>query len=241
MASGRAQPSLALPLGGSALVHLLLLGLVFAFRPGPPPALPPIYRVTIIAAPVGQVAIGTVQPVPAKPSPVPTPPPRTKARPIQKSVPAPPKPATQKAPPKPATVATPVPPAQSVPPTQTKAPQAAGSAEGGHGADVGNVKLTEGIDFPFPPYLENIVRQIKLRFQWAGRGDLRAEVVFLIHRDGSITGFRFLSQSPVYSFNVEASGAVEQAGRTHAFGPLPSAFPDDVLPVIFSFDPRIIR
>jgi hypothetical protein len=34
-------------------------------------------------------------------------------------------------------------------------------------------------------------------------------------------------------------GAVEAA--SHSFGPLPQGFTDDVLPVIFSFDPRLIR
>jgi periplasmic protein TonB len=240
MARGRAEQSLALPLGGSALVHVILLGLVFAFRPGPPRALPPIYRVTILAAPTGAVATGVVQPTPTA-NAAQTLPPRTRAKPIPKSMPAPPKASRTQPAPKPATVATPVPPAQAATPAQAKAPPTAGSAEGGHGADVANVKLTEGIDFPFPTYLENIVRQIKLRFQWQGRGDLRADVVFMIHRDGSTSGFRFLSQSSVYSFNLEASGAVEQAGRARAFGPLPTLFPDDVLPVIFSFDPRIIR
>jgi hypothetical protein len=240
MALGRAEPSLALPLGGSALVHLILLGLVFAFRPGPPRPLPPIYRVTILAAPAGVVAAGVVQPAP-QPNPAATLPPRPKPKPIPKPVAAPTKTSTPKPTPKSPPVATPAPPAPATAPTQAKAPPIAGSAEGGHGADVANVKLTEGVEFPFPTYLENIVRQIKLRFQWAGRGDLRADVVFMIHRDGSISGFRFLSQSAVYSFNLEASGAVEQAGRARAFGPLPTPFPDDVLPVIFSFDPRIIR
>ena len=36
--------------------------------------------------------------------------------------------------------------------------------------------------------------------------------------------------------NGEAS-----AGNVAAFGPLPEGFPDDVLPVIFSFDPRVLR
>jgi hypothetical protein len=36
-------------------------------------------------------------------------------------------------------------------------------------------------------------------------------------------------------------GAVEAAARANAFGPLPQGFTDDVLPVIFSFDPRLIR
>jgi hypothetical protein len=36
-------------------------------------------------------------------------------------------------------------------------------------------------------------------------------------------------------------GAVDAAAQARAFGPLPQGFSDDVLPVIFSFDPRLIR
>ena len=42
-----------------------------------------------------------------------------------------------------------------------------------------------------------------------------------------------------YSFDLEAQGALEKAMAQ--FGPLPQGFPDDVLPVVFSFDPRLIH
>ena len=41
----------------------------------------------------------------------------------------------------------------------TPAPVAGGGETGGRGTDVANIR-TEGIDFPFPGYLENIVREI---------------------------------------------------------------------------------
>jgi len=34
---------------------------------------------------------------------------------------------------------------------------------------------------------------------------------------------------------------VEQAGAVKAFGPLPAGFSDDVLPVVFSFDPKVLH
>jgi hypothetical protein len=34
---------------------------------------------------------------------------------------------------------------------------------------------------------------------------------------------------------------VEAAARSGSFGPLPDGFKDDVLTVIFSFDPQLIR
>ena len=118
------------------------------------------------------------------------------------------------------------------------APVAGGGETGGKGTDVANIR-TEGIDFPFPGYLENIVRQIALRFRPPRGSSLKAEVMFLIRRDGTVSGFRFTQRSGSFTFDLEAQGAVESAAG--AFGPLPDGFHDDVLPVIFSFDPRLIR
>ena len=119
--------------------------------------------------------------------------------------------------------------------------RAGGGPVGGAGADVATVR-TEGIEFPYPGYLNNIVRQIALRFKPDNPGaPLRAEVMFLIHRDGSVSNVRFVTRSGVYGFDLEAQGAIEQAASVRAFGPLPAGFGDDVLPVIFSFDPRVLR
>ena len=97
----------------------------------------------------------------------------------------------------------------------------------------------DGIDFPYPVYLQNVVRQIALQFKPSARGALQAEVAFMIRRDGTIAGLRLTRRSSVFSFDQDALAAVELASR--AFGPLPEGFSDDVLPVIFSFDPRLIR
>jgi protein TonB len=105
---------------------------------------------------------------------------------------------------------------------------------------VANVR-TEGIEFPYPVYLQNVVRQIALQFRPSAKGALRAEVAFLIRRDGSVAGLKLVTRSGSFSFDQDAMGAVEAAARADAFGPLPAGFTDDVLPVIFSFDPRLIR
>ena len=68
---------------------------------------------------------------------------------------------------------------------------------------------------------------------------LKAEVAFLIRRDGTVFGFKFVSRSGDYAFDLEAQGAIEKAAT--AFGPLPDGFHDDVLPVVFSFDPRLLH
>ena len=62
---------------------------------------------------------------------------------------------------------------------------------------------------------------------------------FFIRRDGSVTGFRFITSSGNFAFDLEAQGAVEAAAAR--FGPLPADFSDDILPVTFSFDPARLR
>ena len=70
------------------------------------------------------------------------------------------------------------------------------------GTDVATVR-TEGIEFPFPGYLQNIVRQVSLSFKWSRPGALKAEVFFFIRRDGSVTGFRFIASSGNYAFDLQ--------------------------------------
>ena len=220
------------PLGVSAALHLSLVALaIWALRAGPPMVLPPIYKVNIVAAPPGPRAIGEVSTAPAPAKPAETPP---KMREAPAPLPAAP---TKKAP-APSTRATPVEGKPKTAPA-TKAPRAGGGPVGGRGTDVATVQ-TAGIDFPFPGYLNNIVRQIALNFRVKNpNSPLSATVSFLIHRDGSVTNVKFLTRSGVYSFDLEAQGAVERASS--AFGPLPSGFRDDVLPVVFSFDPRFLQ
>jgi TonB family protein len=99
-----------------------------------------------------------------------------------------------------------------------------------------------GLNFPYPGYLANIVRQVALRFHPPGRvAALSADVTFLIRRDGSVAEVRIVRKSGSYAFDLEAQGAVEAAGEARAFGALPDGFRDDVLPVTFSFDPRVLR
>ena len=78
-------------------------------------------------------------------------------------------------------------------------------------------------------------------FRSRGAQSLVAEVSFLIHRDGSVTGIRMISRSGSYVFDQSCLAAVEAAGRSGKFNRLPDGFTDDVLPVIFSFDPKRMR
>jgi TonB family protein len=213
-----------------------------------------------LGTPAPTPPVPTPEPVAAPTPPAPAPPPRAEAPKPATPTPAPPKTAPKPTP----AAATPVPPAKATPnrPAPTKPATTtpakrgeatgtagakglpgprAGSAEGGRGADVANVK-TPGLDFAHPGYLQNIVRQVRLRFNPANRAlALSADVSFLIHRDGSVSDVRVVRGSRNYTFDLEARGAIEAAGTARAFGPLPAGFRDDVLPVTFSFDPTVLR
>lgn len=245
MRRARAAAGIAVPIGVSALLHAVAVALMIGLRARTPP-MPDLYRVEIIAAPAGPRAAGVVPPPTAPPpEPVakPAPPPKGTARPA-KTVAVPTR--TKAPPPKPTKLATPVetptptPPPPKPPTPKTPPPTAGGGPTGDKGADVATVR-TEGIAFPFPGYLNNIVRQIALNFRPRNPGALRCEVSFLIHRDGTVSNFRFLTRSGAYAFDLEAQGAIEAAAHSGAFGALPNGFSDDVLPVTFSFDPRLIR
>lgn len=220
----------------SFLLHLSLVVAALLVAREKQVALPPVYQVDLVAAPAGPRAIGQVaESAPVTP-PEAAPPPKRAEAPDESAAPV------KKAPPRkaPAPKATPVPNAKQVQTRTTPAPRAGGGPEGGTGTDVANVSV-QGIPFPYPGYLENIVRQIALRFKPRSGQALVAEVLFLVQRDGSVKGFQFRRRSGSYGFDLEAQGAVEAAGRSGSFGPLPDGFRDDVLTVIFSFDPQLIR
>jgi len=103
------------------------------------------------------------------------------------------------------------------------------------GSDVATVS-TEGVEFPFPEYLQNIVAQVLRVWQRPLQSTpLEAEVSFFVHRDGSVSDLQFIRRSGNFAFDLEAQGAVEQAGRIKAFRALPAGWDSDVLFVRFYF------
>ena len=233
-ADGRSR--LALPLTFSTIGHAAVVAALIFVRPTPLKQLPPMYRVNIVAAPPGPRAEGIVvppalTPTPPPPKAAPVPP---RAQTLPKAMPMPTKVPLKAVPP-----ATPTPTPVATPP-KTVSPPAGGGPTGDRGTDVATVR-TEGVDFPFPGYLENIVRQVAKNFGEHRNTNVRAEVQFLIKRDGSVSAISFVTRSGNYSFDLDAQGAVEAAAKNNGFGPLPNGFSDDVLPVIFSFDPTVVH
>jgi protein TonB len=143
----------------------------------------------------------------------------------------------------PAAPPAPQPAAARAPTPATAAPATASGATGPEGSttaggDAATIR-TEGVDFPFPGYLRNLVAQVYQRWRPpASQSALVAEVFFYLHRDGSVTGLQFIRRSGSFGFDLEAQGAIESAARAGAFGGLPDGYAADVLPVSFFFNPR---
>lgn len=218
----------------STLLHLGVVALaVFAMRVGRV-ELPPVYQVDLVAAPAGPRSLGQVTPRQTPVPPTPEAPIPKRAETTAERVPV--KTAPRREAPAPATK---VPDAVSAR-RDAAAPKAGGGETGGTGTDAANIQIS-GVVFPFDGYVNNIANQIMTRFDPSDRRALKSEISFLIHRDGSVSAITFRQRSGVYSFDLEARGAIEAAGRAKAFGPLPEGFNDDVLPVIFTFEPRFLR
>ena len=225
---------LGVPLGASAALHAVVIALFIVQRGSAPPPMPPTYKVDLVAAPPGPRAQGVVsEQAPPATKPDAPPPPRATTTP-EKVAPIPAKTPPRKDPAPPATPAPPGAPKVTTPPQQ-----AGGGATGGKGTDVANVR-TEGIAFPYPGYLQNIVRQVALCFEPPrGTDRLRADVAFQVTRTGDVSEIRMVTPSGNYRFDNEAKGAIECAKVK--FGALPAGFRDDVLPIVFSFDPSLLQ
>jgi periplasmic protein TonB len=219
------RTGVAAGLTGTVVVHALAIGLLWTTIK-PVDFGPPVYAVELVAAPA---------PAPlAKPAPEAAPRPPADEPAPSKPAPKLPKPAPEQ--PKPVA---PKPPAPTEPnPPATPRTQPLPGETPSTGNDAVSVS-TPGLQFPFPDYLRNIVQEVYRRWQRpSGNSALRAEVSFLIMRDGTVREIKLTRASGSFSFDLSAQGAVEAAGTSHAFGQLPDGYPADVLPVSFYFTPR---
>jgi protein TonB len=183
---------------------------------------PPTYRVRLIAAPD---LVPESRPAPAA---------------VQREA-APPEPTPPVVKPPPKNTVSPAPPPRvadtkrrEAAPRTTPQPRIPGEAPS-TGSDPATVS-TEGVEFPYPEYLQNIVAQVLRRWQRPSESTpLEAEVSFMVHRDGTITDMQFVKRSGSFAFDLEAQGAVEEAGQYKSFGDLPDGWVPDVLFVRFYF------
>jgi len=229
-AAATPRPDARVGAAGTLLVHAAAVGLLLLVVQAPPPPAQ-VYAVELVAAPAPTAArrVATeavARPPVARPMTAPTPaPPRERAAPAPKARPQPPAPSRAAAPddrePPPRTAST-------VEPLPGEAP--------GTGTDVANLR-TPGLAFPYPEYLRNIVNEVYRRWSPPAAA-LRAELSFLILRDGSVKSIGFVQRSGNFAFDLDAQGAIEAAGNARAFGPLPDGWPADVLPVTIVFEPR---
>ncbi len=207
---------------GTIAVHGVVIMAFLASASGARSA-PPVYRVQLVAAPdvtpetkPAPQAIQREAAPKEPPAPAPKPPPKNTVSPA-----APPPPADAK-------------PREAAPRTTPNARPVPGEKPS-TGSDAATVS-TEGIEFPFPEYLQNIVSQVLQRWQRPLESSpLEAEVSFMVHRDGTVTDLQFVRRSGDFAFDLEAQGAIEEAGRYKAFGTLPDGWVPDILFVRFYF------
>ena len=221
---------------GTLLVHGMVIGFVIAAA-RPPKPMPPVYAVELVAAPAPVTAPSApVATAPTNPAPEPAVS-KTPAKPAPTPAVKTPQPKPEPVRPQPrATTPASVPGAQTSRVTKTAPVTPAPGETPSNGTDAVNVK-TPGLTFAYPEYLRNIVAQIYRRWERPQGGTLRAEVFFLILRDGTVRDIRFLTPSGDFTFDLTAQGAIEAAANSGAFGPLPDGYPQDVLPVSFYFEP----
>ncbi len=223
---GREPRGNGVALLGTLVIHgAMALGI--AVSPSMVPrAMPPVYQVELVAAPRAEPERRKAPEVVERPAERPMPSPTTPRRTSVAETPPPPVAQAEQ---------------KELPPRTNPVEQPAPGVEPSTGSDVATVKVS-GIAFAYPEYLRNVVAQVYRRWQRpSGTVSLRAEVLFFIHRDGSISNLHFVRRSGSFAFDLEAQGAIEAAGTARAFGPLPAGYNADVLPVSFFFDPSSTR
>ena len=211
-------------MAGSLAFHILA-GAWVLVPAGVQRAMPPVYRVELVAAPKTTRQTRRAPEVVQRPAErtVPT---RQERRTSVAEAPPPPKQDRDH---------------EHEPAARTNPDTLVADAEPSTGSDPATVN-TSGVDFPYPAYLQNIVVQVYRRWSRPkGNRLLKAEVIFFIHRDGAVTNFQFVQRSGSFRFDTEVQGAIEAAANAAAFGRLPDGYSADILPVIFFFDPKSAR
>jgi len=220
----RTPAPVGMALTGTLVVHGLVGVFIFA-TPGGQKRLPPTYTVRLIAAPAADLESRKAPEAferPAEEKPAPVPKIKTPRSTVSRAAPPDTRDQTDR----------------EAAPRTTPQNQPLPGERPSTGNDIATVS-TEGIAFPFPEYLQNIVTQVLRRWQRpAQTSPLEAELSFFVHRNGTVTDLQFIRRSGNFAFDLEAQGAIEEAGRFKAFGMLPDGWTSDVLFVRFYFSGR---
>lgn len=215
----------------SAAAHAVLLGPLVVFARPPEPMEFETIRVNLVMQPPSDVVEAAPDPTPAPPQPEPEPA-RVEPEPevkVEEKPPEPePKPQEIE---KPKTEKPPETPAERPEPKRTEDAPVTGA-----GGDEMNLS-TEGREFPFPDYIENVIVQVRRYFRWDGDSRPKGVVYFEILPDGSVRNIRMARPSGNRLFDISVEGAVETAGNRGAFGPLPDAYAGTTLPVQIEVEP----
>ena len=210
-------------IAGTTLAHGLLIALVLWTAHRGTEHHGVTYEVNLVAAPApapgSRVAEAAAKPVP---------------RPAPKKPVAKPKPAAHKPVPKP--VAT-RPSQVAIAPRLTPAVVPAPGEKPGTGNDVVTLHQ-DGLTFPFPDYLNNIVNKVYKRWNHSMfRPGLEAKIAFVISKDGSVDESSYVVEKSSGSqpFDEAARAAIESVVAHHEFGPLPDLFTGVSLPILFVF------
>jgi protein TonB len=229
MRTRRGEGGTTLASVATVMLHGAAVFAVLFSRAGPPKFAPQVYKVELIAAPAPEPNARKAPDVVQRPAEAPAAIPK-KVAPAPKTI--------AKTPPPP----TPKPDLKREPAPRTTASEApAPGVKPSTGTDVATVK-TAGVEFPYPEYLRNLVAQVYRRWERPTENVmLRAEVLFFVHRDGTVSGLQFVRRSGDFGFDLQAQGAIEAAANQGAFGKLPEGYESDLLPVSFFFDPQTVK
>lgn len=217
-------------MGVSLAIHALLVGPLVLFAKPPEPIEFETVKVNLVSAPPAEM----VQPEPAppapepQPEPVPEPPPKPEPEPEAEAVEPEPEP-----PPEQREDIEKPPETPEAQPQPAEEPPDSAATTGGDNLNI----ATEGREFPFPEYLNNVIIQVNRYFRWDRDTRPVGVVYFEINSDGTVRNIRMVRPSGNIRFDYAVQGAVETAGNRGAFGPLPDGYALPTLAVQLEIEP----
>lgn len=223
---GPGRKAVALSFG----IHALILVPMVVFARSPQPIEFETVKVTLVSPPPADAVQPETPPV-VETQPEPEPEPEQPEPEPEVTVEEEPEPEPPTEVEKPKTETPPEPVKTETQPRTEEVPEEAET--GGEGLNI----ATEGREFPYPDYLENVIVQVNRYFRWADESRPKGVVYFEILPDGSVRNIRMAQSSGNFRFDIGVQGAVETAGNRRAFGPLPDGYAAPFLPIQIEVEP----